>query len=58
MYIAKTVSMMKKIDLQKLIQYGCLAVEMETSALYMLAARYNVQALGVFYCKVITYFTR
>ena len=25
-----------------------LAVEMETSALYMLAARYNVQALGVF----------
>ena len=38
----------EEVDLQKLIQYGCLAVEMETSALYMLAARYNVQALGVF----------
>lgn len=38
----------EEVDLQKLIQYSCLAVEMETSALYMLAARYNVQALGVF----------
>ena len=37
-----------EVDQQKLILYGCLAVEMETSALYMLAARYNVQALGVF----------
>ena len=38
----------EEVDLQKLIKYGCLAVEMETAALYMLAARHNVQALGVF----------
>ena len=38
----------EEVDLQKLIQYGCLAVEMEAAALYMLAARYNVKALGIF----------
>lgn len=38
----------EEVDLKKLIQYGCLAVEMETAALYMLAARYDVKALGVF----------
>ena len=36
-----------EIDRQKLIQYGVLGVEMEAAALYMLAAKYNVQASAV-----------
>ncbi|WP_196593631.1 purine-nucleoside phosphorylase [Pectinatus sottacetonis] len=37
-----------EIDRQKLIDYGVLAVEMEAAALYLLAAKYHVQALAVF----------
>lgn len=37
-----------EIDNAKLADYGIMAVEMETAALYMLAAKYKVQALGVF----------
>ncbi len=37
-----------EIDNEKLSQYGILAVEMETAALYMLAAKYAVQGLGIF----------
>ncbi len=33
---------------EKLVQYGILAVEMETAALYLLAAEGNVQGLGIF----------
>ncbi|UNC18649.1 purine-nucleoside phosphorylase [Latilactobacillus sakei] len=36
-----------EIDRQKLIQYGVLGSEMEAAALYMLAAKFNVQALAV-----------
>lgn len=36
-----------EIDRQKLIDYGVLGAEMETAALYLLAAKYHVQALGV-----------
>lgn len=36
-----------EIDRQKLIDYGILGSEMETAALYLLAAKYHVQALGV-----------
>ena len=38
----------EEIDNNKLIRYGILAVEMETAALYILAAKYNVAALGIF----------
>lgn len=37
-----------EIDNDKLVQYGIMAVEMETAALYVLAAKYKVQALGLF----------
>lgn len=37
-----------EIDLNKLSDYGVLAAEMETAALYLVAAKYNVEALGVF----------
>ena len=33
---------------EKLVQYGILAVEMETAALYLLAAEAGVQGLGIF----------
>ena len=36
------------IDNEKLRRYGILAVEMETAALYLLAAKYRVQSLGIF----------
>ena len=36
------------IDNEKLRRYGILAVEMETAALYLLAAQYRVQSLGIF----------
>ncbi|WP_196599268.1 purine-nucleoside phosphorylase [Pectinatus frisingensis] len=36
-----------EIDIPKLASYGILAVEMEAAALYMLAAKYHVQALAV-----------
>lgn len=36
-----------EIDRKKLIQYGVLGSEMEAAALYMLAAKFNVQALAV-----------
>ena len=37
-----------EIDFQKLLSYGVLAAEMETAALYLLAAKFGVQALGIF----------
>ena len=37
-----------ELDIHKLADYGCLAAEMETAALYLLAAKYHVQALGIF----------
>ena len=37
-----------EIDLSKLSDYGVLAAEMETAALYLLAAKYRVEALGIF----------
>ncbi len=37
-----------EIDLDKLSDYGVLAAEMETAALYLVAAKYNIEALGVF----------
>ena len=37
-----------EIDLNKLSDYGVLAAEMETAALYLVAAKYNIEALGVF----------
>lgn len=37
-----------EIDNDKLTQYGIMAVEMETAGLYVLAAKYGVQALGLF----------
>ncbi|GAA3619328.1 purine-nucleoside phosphorylase [Secundilactobacillus similis DSM 23365 = JCM 2765] len=36
-----------EIDYQQLIDYGVLGTEMETAALYMLAAKYGVQALSI-----------
>ncbi|WP_268912665.1 purine-nucleoside phosphorylase [Lentilactobacillus sp. SPB1-3] len=36
-----------EIDTQKLIDYGVLATEMETSGLYLLAAKYHVRALTI-----------
>ena len=37
-----------EIDLKKLAAYGVLAAEMEAAALYMIAAKYRVQALALF----------
>ena len=37
-----------EIDRQKLLDYGVCAVEMEAAGLYLLAAKYHVQALAVF----------
>ncbi|MBO4853229.1 MAG: purine-nucleoside phosphorylase [Schwartzia sp.] len=37
-----------EIDLKKLTDYGVLAAEMETAALYLVAAKYRVESLGVF----------
>ena len=37
-----------EIDLKKLAAYGVLAAEMETAALYLVAAKYRVEALGLF----------
>ena len=37
-----------EIDLQKLSAYGVLAAEMETAALYLVAAKYKIEALGIF----------
>ncbi len=37
-----------EIDNQKLSRYGILAVDMEAAALYLLAAKYHVQALALF----------
>ncbi|ANZ60050.1 purine-nucleoside phosphorylase [Secundilactobacillus paracollinoides] len=36
-----------EIDYQQLTDYGILGTEMETAALYMLAAKYHVQALSI-----------
>lgn len=36
-----------EIDTQKLIDYGVLATEMETSGLYLLAAKYHIRALTI-----------
>lgn len=38
----------EEIDLKKLARYGVLAAEMETAALYLVAAQHGVEALGVF----------
>ena len=38
----------EEIDSAKLAQYGILAVEMEAAALYVLAAKFHVQALAIF----------
>ncbi len=37
-----------EINLEKLSDYGVLAAEMETAALYLVAAKYQIQALGIF----------
>ena len=37
-----------EIDLNKLSAYGVLAAEMETAALYLVAAKYRIEALGIF----------
>ena len=37
-----------EIDFVKLLSYGVLAAEMETAALYLIAAKFGVQALGIF----------
>jgi purine-nucleoside phosphorylase len=37
-----------EIDNAKLVEYGIMAVEMETAGLYTLAAKYKAQALGIF----------
>lgn len=37
-----------EIDNDKLVEYGIMAVEMETAGLYTLAAKYKAQALGIF----------
>ncbi len=37
-----------EIDLTKLTDYGVLAAEMETAALYLVAAKYHIEALGIF----------
>lgn len=36
-----------EMDRQKLIDYGVLGTEMESAALYLLAAKYQVKALGI-----------
>ncbi|WP_283679092.1 purine-nucleoside phosphorylase [Lentilactobacillus sp. Marseille-Q4993] len=36
-----------EIDMQKLIDYGVLATEMETSGLYLLAAKHHIRALTI-----------
>ncbi|AQW21643.1 purine-nucleoside phosphorylase [Lentilactobacillus curieae] len=36
-----------EIDIQKLIDYGVLATEMETSGLYLLAAKHHIRALTI-----------
>lgn len=36
-----------ELDRQKLIDYGILAAEMETPALYLLAAKYHRKALSI-----------
>ena len=38
----------EEIDNNKLTDYGIMAVEMETAALYILAAKYKAHALGIF----------
>ena len=38
----------EEIDNKKLTDYGIMAVEMETAALYILAAKYKAHALGIF----------
>ena len=38
----------EEIDNKKLAAFGILAVEMETAALYLIAAKYNVKSLGIF----------
>ena len=38
----------EEVDNEELMDYGILAVEMESAALYILAARYGVQGLGIF----------
>lgn len=38
----------EEIDNKKLTDYGIMAVEMETAALYILAAKYKTHALGIF----------
>ncbi len=37
-----------EINFEKLRRYGVLAAEMETAALYLIAAKFSVQALGIF----------
>ena len=37
-----------EIDLGKLSAYGVLAAEMETAALYLVAAKYRIETLGIF----------
>ena len=37
-----------EINFAKLLSYGVLAAEMETAALYLIAAKFDVQALGIF----------
>ena len=37
-----------EINFAKLLNYGVLAAEMETAALYLIAAKFGVQALGIF----------
>ena len=37
-----------EIDLNKLSAYGVLAAEMETAAIYLVAAKYQIEALGIF----------
>ncbi len=38
----------EEIDLKLLSRYGVLAAEMETNALYLIGARYQVQTIGIF----------
>ena len=47
-WMEKSRTVKLEIDNDKLRQYGILAVEMETAGLYMLAAQYKVQSLGIF----------
>ncbi len=37
-----------EIDLNKLSAYGVLAAEMETAALYLVASKFRIEALGIF----------